>query len=239
MLSCVARVPLGTGPGGCRGRVSQEEGPVPRGGGESGASKGMCLGVPFPPFVDPYILGLWLGDGDSRDNRIIVGEQDVENVKRALSDAGLCVFSKIKRNAKGVAWVLRFDYPGHEHNGPSRARRELKSMGVLHNKHVPFRLLASPRKTRLSLLQGLMDTDGCAASKGRKRHSRRAEFYNSNERLVWAVRALVLSFGETPHTTKRTRKGYLPEYRVAWTPRIVNPFRLERKARHWAHLGEP
>ena len=110
----------------------------------------------------------------------------------------------------------------------------LNDLGVLHNKHIPSMYLRASIDQRLSLLQGLMDTDGTVKRSGSCR------FVVTNQRLHEGVLELVRSLGikATPWTgravitertdgeRRRVDKGaaYYINFRTA-----LPVFRLKRK----------
>ena len=105
--------------------------------------------------VDPYYLGLWLGDGSINKMSVYKPDQEVKDYvswyaakigMRYKEDnwPGKCPELKILRN------------PG-ESNHLLIAMRKL---GVVGNKHVPLEYKRNSREVRLAVLAGLMDTDG-------------------------------------------------------------------------------
>jgi deoxycytidine triphosphate deaminase len=185
---------------------------------------------PLP--IDPYVLGIWLGDGQSNTAVITVGPGD-EQVLDEIKAAGYAVWPSGGR--------MGYRIGGLSHRGAGRVRdvmsgqyapdgsltSELDAMDLLRNKHVPEMYLRSSVEQRLSLLQGLMDSDGYIDVYGR------CEFANTNERLADAVIELAAGLGLRP--TKRKKRVTLsgieqqPAFQVKFTP-AVEVFRLRRKA---------
>jgi SNF2 family DNA or RNA helicase len=107
-------------------------------------------------------------------------------------------------------------------------------------KFIPTEYLLGDATQRLSLLQGLMDTDGCVDKRGH------VEFYSSSEDLADGVGFLVRSLGGTIRMNYRPapkyrHKGELrigkPSYRVSIALDAFNPFRIPRKAQRF--VGRP
>jgi hypothetical protein len=122
--------------------------------------------------IDPYLLGVWLGDGYSSDGRIIAHKDDYEFYKTKISVEretldGNCVRFKVKD-----------------------LRQKLKSYELLKNKHIPTDYLRSNFENRIELLRGLMDTDGSVIS-----NTRSFEFYQKNYELISQVVELLSSLG--------------------------------------------
>lgn len=111
--------------------------------------------------MDPYILGFWLGDGDSDAGRITFCVDDEPYIRDKLTSQGTIVREsrpqKSERTRRAAIGVCR----GHK-----SLRTQLRKIGVFKNKHIPVEYLRSSMQQRLALLQGLMDTDGCVTQSG-------------------------------------------------------------------------
>lgn len=114
--------------------------------------------------IDPYWLGLWLGDGNSRNTSITVGDPEVAGfideyaAKRSLrvstyTEKGACV---------GVALV---NY-NPTRSKPNPVQRALEALNLIQNKHIPACYSVNSRAVRLKLLAGLIDSDGCLTKSG-------------------------------------------------------------------------
>lgn len=156
--------------------------------------------------IDPYIFGLWLGDGSSNGGGFACGVEDADYMKTIL------------------------DWKGYKNNmftTHNNIRPALRELGVLNNKFVPEDYLYASEQQRLELLQGLMDSDGYASK------NNHVEFCNTKENLARAVEWLAISLGDKP-IVKESRamlygKDCGPKYRVTWKPSKRNPFKLPRK----------
>src|SRR3990167_8668402 len=128
--------------------------------------------------VDPYVLGYWLGDGDTNSGRIGVHPADYESLKMNVEMAGFEISydDKINAHVSGLKTLLR-------------------AIGVLGNKHIPEEYLRSSPDQRLALLQGMMDSDGSTA-KGERDHA--SSFSNINPVIVQGFCELVRSLGGKP-----------------------------------------
>jgi superfamily II DNA or RNA helicase len=109
-----------------------------------------------PIKLDPYYLGVWLGDGSKRRPMISnIDSELVDYVNKYALSLGLTVRSEPDSRSKCV---------NHCHEGvrgkvnPITAM--LRGLNVLENKHIPNDYLVNDRSVRLSLLAGLLDTDG-------------------------------------------------------------------------------
>lgn len=179
--------------------------------------------------LDPYVLGVLLGDGCTRH----------QQVSFSTADAGI-----LESIAAGIPKSCRlhhkgdsYDYQvyGNEHgkNELLNISRELGLQGKLaHEKFIPDLYLHNSVEVRLAVLQGLMDTDGSISKTGT------VEFCTTSPRLAADVTHLVRSLGGkckakwriTSYTYGGKKKNGRPSARVRVRMKDFNPFRLERKA---------
>jgi hypothetical protein len=169
--------------------------------------------------LDPYILGLWLGDGGSRDGVMCAGHEDFREVERVFVEAGFPT-GMVQRRPNVVIWR------------PLGLEKQLRLMGVLGNKHVPAQYITASAEQRAALLAGLLDSDGTISASGN-----RVEFSNKNEGLSDAVAYLAASLGQKPSRAKKTARLNGVEHgvahRVSWRA-TRQLFRLGRKAARYA-----
>jgi deoxycytidine triphosphate deaminase len=182
--------------------------------------------------IDPYVLGIWLGDGTSTKAEVTVGTGD-EQVLREIERAGYAVWPASSPRAFRIGGLCP-ERRGRQRDEAGRYCADgslsstLRAMSLLGDKHVPAAYLVAGPEQRLALLQGLMDSDGYIDDIGR------CEFVNTIERLADAVMELAASLGLRPVKRKKQTSLYGmdcgPAYQVKFTPHI-SVFRLERKAR--------
>lgn len=111
--------------------------------------------------IDPYFLGLWLGDGTSRT--VTITTED-EEIKTYLKEFGKSQNLKIREelcnnNTVNIHLVKNKSEVNSVFNN-------LKDYKLIQNKHIPDEYKVASVKTRLALLQGLMDTDGTVGKGG-------------------------------------------------------------------------
>jgi hypothetical protein len=177
--------------------------------------------------LDPYLLGLLLGDGCLSRNTPQFLSADLELLNAA-------------QHLRPTGWG--WSYAGHRtgceiYSFPGGASI-LRDLGLYRhrawNKFVPQQYKWASAKTRLAVLQGLMDTDGNWASGS-------VEFASTSPQLAQDVADLARSLGlrtsgphprETFYTYQGERKAGRTAYRVciAETDEI-RVFRLDRKLR--------
>jgi DNA replication protein DnaC len=109
--------------------------------------------------IDPYVLGCWLGDGSSNDGSIecadieILNEIEKSGYPIHLYKSSIATLSKSCHYRIGDLININGGKIGYLTN-------QLKKLNLLKNKHIPEQYLYSSYEQRLSLLQGLLDTDG-------------------------------------------------------------------------------
>ena len=189
--------------------------------------------------IDPYVLGVWLGDGTTTKAEVTVGAGD-EQILDEIRAAGYAVWPasgarayRIGGLARGDRGRLR-DYFTGQCAPDGSLSSELEALALLGDKHVPEIYLRASVGQRLSLLQGLMDSDGYTDEIGC------CEFVSIREHLADAVVELAASLGLRP--VKRKKRVTVcgveqsPAYQVKFTPHIP-VFRLRRKRRRLKQGG--
>lgn len=155
------------------------------------------LGLQLPAadlHPDPYVLGVWLGNGDT--GRPYFRSVDGRIAERIRSLGYPC------RPAKAAdLWTITDPADARNPDG-SRARQELTRAGVIHRKHVPDRYLRASREQRIALLQGLVDVGCKCAPTGQ------ACLQAKDGNLLRQIAELVYSLGAKPSVHARsTRTG--------------------------------
>lgn len=177
--------------------------------------KGWKSGVDFPErpqSIDPYVFGLWLGDGTSNKPQITTKDPEILNA-----------FTKEYGEPSRVYEGITYDFWGTPLMG------QLRELGVLGNKFIPDEYLKGSREQRLELLAGLIDSDGYAGD-GYEIVTVLPELA---KQYVWLARSLGFHATCTP-TFKRATNS---EHEGGWYSRVrigseafgVVPVRLARK----------
>jgi phosphate starvation-inducible protein PhoH and related proteins len=193
--------------------------------------------------VDPYALGLLLGDGCLTTSTT----PSFTTADHELADALEAALPGIElRRKSAVDYVLRHVH-GHRggvivSNPVTVALRELGLAGTRSNtKFVPEPYLNNSSKVRLRVLQGLMDSDGGPVTQ--RGRTCRIEFSTCSKRLADDVSFLVRSLGGVAYSRRRAAAGRPPGHANGRPvhhrsdsfvlgirlPAELEPFRLARK----------
>lgn len=140
--------------------------------------------------VDPYVLGLMLGDGCiTQAARYVTADQELaEEVLRH----GAREHKPDSRNG-----LRSFGFPNASRTAQGLKRLHLIGKGA-HDKAVPGMYLNASHETRLALLQGLMDTDGTADARGY------VTFCSVSRKLAENVQHLARSLGAKATLSKKS-----------------------------------
>lgn len=179
--------------------------------------------VGFP--VDPYVLGVLLGDGSisGRDFRYSNPDMD-SDIRQRVRDR-LPEDVNTRENRQGACPY--FDLTGV---GASRIKRAFAALNLRvlsGEKFVPEHLLFSSIEQRRDILRGLMDTDGSCCKN-------RTTFHSTSPRLQSAVCFLVRSLGGVaiPRQYDRSHQEKPTEFEVNVKVDFC-PFYTSRKAANW------
>ena len=129
--------------------------------------RGECVNWEYQDIeLDPYVLGLWLGDGmktgysyacDGKNDTVLIdylkewGLKNDANLKQSNSNKYTYHFSSIENFRK---------------KGKAPLKNILKKYDLINNKHIPKEYLINSREVRLKVLAGFIDTDGTLSRDG-------------------------------------------------------------------------
>ena len=191
------------------------------------AAKGYSAAVDFPSmsgqdYFDPYFLGLWLGDGNSRNMAITTQDAEVaEYIHEFAKQHGYEVIERdFDKPNKAKLYALK--NPKHD----AYMRRFMREHLFL-NKHIPFFYKVAPRDVRLKLLAGLLDSDGYLHAQDKSTF----EFCSKDAALVSDIVFLARSLGLSARKFTRYNRLYSREYYYCsiWGPTQTIPTRVRHK----------
>lgn len=174
--------------------------------------------------IPPYVLGVLLGDGSLTQAGVNWSKPDPEIAQEVAMEMPGCTVTR-REGSTCPIWTLK----------GSSISRVLKKWGLevhSHARFIPPGYLQGSPGQRLSLLQGLLDTDG-SSSVGT------IEYCSTSQPLAQAVVYLTQSMGGTASISCKeqptyTHQGEKKLGRRAWRvflslPPEIEPFRLPRK----------
>jgi hypothetical protein len=146
--------------------------------------------------IDPYLLGLLLGDGALGSNgsvELSLGYNKAHVLDKIVLPEGISINSRDCKNKN----YIRAKFVGGMH-------AHIEELGLLdtssHTKFIPKNYLLSSKKTRMALLAGLLDTDGCINKRGL------FEFSTVSDQLADDFTTLITSLGYQFNRRLHTRK---------------------------------
>ena len=209
----------------------------------------------LPTDIDPYMLGYWLGNGNSHSSRITtIDEEVIEHFKSKGFD---CIPASQQNSGKAITYDV---YRAGVKNMRSKTsgcyisnksfHSQLKELGLLARyaggkKHIPPAFFNCSYEDKMELIRGLMDSDGyhCSGSFVR--------FTQSEGRLkddfLILLKSMGLKASIIKKTSKKMNKAKLAHskktgtkmiwarkdaYEIGFTP-CDNPFKISRKANNW------
>jgi len=134
--------------------------------------KGWRVGVEFQEKevkIDPYILGVWLGDGTSA-NCSFTNEDNLvrDSIFQEAKNRNMIIYELFNHHndKKHGLTVAITSVEGSESVKNNSLYDDLKSYDLIRNKHVPQDYKVNSREVRLQILAGIIDTDGSKSCNG-------------------------------------------------------------------------
>jgi len=133
--------------------------------------------------IDPYFLGVWLGDGTCRELRIHTMDKEIIDYckKEARKYGEKISFENKPFLCKTIGFPIK---KGRE----NPFWKEFKKYNLPSNKHIPFDYIANDEQTRLELLAGIIDTDGTL-------HNNTYVIAQTNKRLAHDIKYIADTLG--------------------------------------------
>lgn len=151
--------------------------------------------------IDPYWLGLWLGDGNKRNTSIDNPEPEIINYCTNYAEKLNLKFSCVKDPREKC---YRSSISQKDVNTGNILLTSLRHYNLIMNKHIPKEYKTNSKEVRLQLLAGLLDTDGYSA-----KDKSGIELTLKDSPLVYDVVFLIRSLGfYCSLNTKIPPKGY-------------------------------
>lgn len=178
--------------------------------------------------IEPYALGVWLGDGSTSKPHVTMAANDAAYVLSAIEASG---HASRKSWVHAGTGVPTYSLGGTRPNVLSSFSRGLRTYGVLNRKHIPDAFVTADVEQRLDLLAGLVDTDGHV-----EQETGRVRFVTGDPRLAEDVYRLCASLGFKPYTTVAQPSvstsgivGRREIFTIGFQPTMSLPTKIPRK----------
>lgn len=173
--------------------------------------------------VDPYLLGLLLGDGSFR-NTVNYSTDDKDLIPAIQS-----VLPRDMEIKKTAGNNYSYEIVDNESYNKNKLRDIIRSLNLYntysHNKFIPDIYKYNSVENRLSILQGLLDSDGHINKSGN-----RISYTSTSNNLSKDLKFLVESLGGLCNIRTSVRKEKRDcHYMSIILPKNVIPFRLKRR----------
>ena len=146
-----------------------------------------------PLGIEPYMLGLWLGDGTSAKPEITNIDKEIIKYIYDFAETNNCKVTINSQENKTDRFNIVTD---RGQDNPFLIK--LKSYNLISNKHIPFDYKYSKLNERLELLAGLIDSDGSL------NNNTRYDIIQKNKELAENIMFVAKSCGL--HCTMTTKK---------------------------------
>lgn len=183
-------------------------------------------------YIAPYFLGLWLGDGDSRDTRITnVDKEIVDYLYEYAENLNMKISTYSYSNRTPSYSITSKEDSTRSYSNQHRVniiRKEMEHLNLFGNKHIPEDYLCNSYENRMQLLAGLIDSDGSL-----DKHQVRYEISCSNNILCEQIVRLARSLGFQVTLSKRftscNKKDFVSNRIVIYGEIWKIPVRVARK----------
>lgn len=186
--------------------------------------------------IDPYLFGVWLGDGDSAGSWITIGDSDANEILRLLPEKYVKAGPLLRYKPEPVK--QQRDKRTGRMMANSSLHSRLRLLGVHKNKHIPMIYLRASKTQRLALLEGLIDSDGYV-----EHSTGKIEITTASKRLSEDIRELALTLGirAIAHEGRASLHGEDAgaKYRVTWVARSGGGRLARKRLVLRSGLGQP
>jgi hypothetical protein len=109
--------------------------------------------------IDPYIIGLWLGDGTSANTGFTNQDSTVIAYLKKNLPIYDCYLQFFPKNTSGYGYAFS-SLLASNCRGSNKILTILQNLNLINNKHIPDLYKYNSRENQLKILAGLIDTDG-------------------------------------------------------------------------------
>lgn len=172
--------------------------------------------------IDPYILGLWLGDGDSTRLSFAAAEDEIKEYFKSFGNQ--CYFRHCTNTDK--CDVVHFSTSNNK-----ELYDAFKKYDLFNNKHIPQEYKHNDKETLLQLLAGIIDSDGYYDS---RKHVYEIAQHCSRKHIIYDIKDICENLGMmcTISTKVAPSKALKPGelyYRIFIRSNESIPVKIEKK----------
>ena len=183
--------------------------------------------------IEPYFLGIWLGDGKKSDIRIATTDFEVVNYLKKYAEKLNLSVTKSTESEKCPMYAISGKLGGSH---KLTLQNRLREQNLINNKHIPSEFLINSTKNRLNLLAGLLDSDGHY-----DKYSNSYEITQKDKKLAEQIKFLCDTIGfRTSITPKKATIKEINYETIVYRIRIFGdidkiPVKIKRKkAKPWS-----
>jgi len=189
-------------------------------------SKSDAVNYPYQPIIiDPYWLGLWLGDGDS--TRMAVSNEDIEVLNWLENYCITNNYTYTKRLLPQSKRCYNFNISAKN----SVLQDEFKRLGLQNNKHIPDCYKYNSKEVVANVIAGLIDTDGTYDS---RRHCYEITQLYKRKDIIYDIKEMCEYLGlrcsiSTRFASKKVKGAGHLNYRLRIRGNYNLPVKINRK----------
>jgi predicted ribonuclease YlaK len=192
--------------------------------------------------IHPYLLGVLLGDGGlTYQPNITTTDEFILNECKPYLPEGTEFRAATSGSITYAVAMIKKTISGKKGIYTNQLTRILNQLGLIkinsHNKFIPDVYKLSSVKDRISLLQGLMDTDGTI---NKKNHA--LSITTVSDVLKNDIKFIIQSLGGTCRVysgfVKFEDKKFFGYTITMMLPKTIHPFRLPRKNNLWMNIKD-
>lgn len=159
--------------------------------------------------IDPYVLGIWLGDGNKADTKITNMR---ESIWLEIEKRGYKLGPDVSQGRAGKAQTRTI----------FNIHKEFSKLNLLFNKHIPDIYLHSSYEQRLDMLRGFMDSDGYYNNKRKRFVMTTTQKWQVTE-FIKLISSLGLK-GTILPCKKKCNGKIFDAYEICFSTDNLNPF---------------
>ena len=189
-------------------------------------SKSDAVNYPYQPIIiDPYWLGLWLGDGNS--TRMAVSNEDIEVLNWLENYCITNNYTYTKRFLPQSKRCYNFNISAKN----SVLQDEFKRLGLQNNKHIPDCYKYNSKEVVANVIAGLIDTDGTYDS---RRHCYEITQLYKRKDIIYDIKEMCEYLGlrcsiSTRFASKKVKGAGHLNYRLRIRGNYNLPVKINRK----------